>query len=41
MKKIVKKAMKQKIKTGTNPLVVAKWMATYNKVVRVQKGLRN
>jgi len=37
MKKIVKKAMKQKIKTGTNPLVVAKWMSTYNKV---QKGLR-
>jgi hypothetical protein len=37
MKKIIKREMKRRIKTGTNPLLVAKWLATYTKV---QKGLR-
>ena len=37
LKKIVRKEMKRKIKMGTNPLYVAKWMATY---IKVQKGQR-
>lgn len=37
MKRIIKKEMKRRIKAGTNPLLVAKWLSTYNKV---KKGLR-
>lgn len=37
MKRKLKKEMKRRIQTGTNPLLVAKWLSTYNKV---KKGLR-